>query len=118
MIRVNTYSDLEEVLGPGGAVSRSLRSFEARPQQVEMACAVQKALLDGRRLAVEAGTGVGKSFAYLIPAVDIVSRGAGKVIVSTFTITLQEQLINKDVPFLLDCIPQHFNAVLAKGREA
>ena len=116
MIRVNTFSDLKEVLTPGGAVSRSLAGFEVRPQQVEMACAVQKALLDGRRLAVEAGTGVGKSFAYLIPAVDIVSRGAGKVIVSTFTITLQEQLISKDIPFLLGCMPQQFNAVLAKGR--
>jgi ATP-dependent DNA helicase DinG len=93
-----------------------MSGFEARPQQVEMACAVQKALLDGRRLSVEAGTGVGKSFAYLIPAVDIVSRGAGRAIVSTFTITLQEQLIGKDVPFLLDCMPQQFNAVLAKGR--
>jgi ATP-dependent DNA helicase DinG len=116
MIRANTFSDLKEFLAPGGTVSQSLRGFEARPQQVEMARAVQKALLDGRRLAVEAGTGVGKSFAYLIPAVDIVSRGAGKVLVSTFTITLQEQLINKDIPFLLDCMPQRFNAVLAKGR--
>ncbi len=116
MIRANTFSDLKEILAPGGTVSQSLAGFEARPQQVEMACAVQKALLDGRRLAVEAGTGVGKSFAYLIPAVDLVCRGAGKVLVSTFTITLQEQLINKDIPFLLDCMPQHFNAVLAKGR--
>ncbi|MHC4357085.1 MAG: ATP-dependent DNA helicase, partial [Planctomycetota bacterium] len=116
MIRANTFTDLKEVLAPGGTVSQSMSGFEARPQQVEMACAVQKALLDGRRLSVEAGTGVGKSFAYLIPAVDIVSRGAGRAIVSTFTITLQEQLIGKDVPFLLDCMPQQFNAVLAKGR--
>ncbi|UCE50151.1 MAG: DEAD/DEAH box helicase [Phycisphaerales bacterium] len=116
MIRVNTFGDLKEILAPGGSVSRSLAGFEARPQQVEMACAVQRSLLDRRHLAVEAGTGVGKSFAYLIPAVDIVSRGGGKVIVSTFTITLQEQLINKDIPFLQSCMPQRFNAVLAKGR--
>ncbi|UCF17864.1 MAG: DEAD/DEAH box helicase [Phycisphaerales bacterium] len=116
MIRVNTFGDLKEILAPGGSVSRSLTGFEARPQQVEMACAVQRSLLDRRHLAVEAGTGVGKSFAYLIPAVDIVSRGGGKVIVSTFTITLQEQLINKDIPFLKSCMPQRFNAVLAKGR--
>ena len=116
MIRANTFSDLREVLAPGGTVSQSLTGFEARPQQVEMACAVQKAILDGRRLAVEAGTGVGKSFAYLIPAVDLVGRGTGKTLISTFTITLQEQLINKDIPFLLDCMPQQFNAVLAKGR--
>ncbi len=116
MIRVNTFSDLKEILAPGGAVSRSLVGFEARTEQVEMACEVQKSLLDGRRLAVEAGTGVGKSFAYLIPAIDIVSCGGRKVIVSTFTITLQEQLINKDIPFLQRCMPQQFNAVLAKGR--
>ncbi|MHC4115866.1 MAG: ATP-dependent DNA helicase [Planctomycetota bacterium] len=116
MIRANTFTDLREVLAPGGTISRSLSGFEARPQQVEMARAVQKAVLDGRRLAVEAGTGVGKSFAYLIPAVDLVSRGAGKALISTFTITLQEQLINKDIPFLTDCMPQNFNAVLAKGR--
>jgi len=116
MIRVNTFSDLKEILAPGGAISQSMSGFEARPQQVEMASAVQKSLLDGRRLAVEAGTGVGKSFAYLIPAVDIVGRGGGKVIVSTFTITLQEQLINKDIPFLRGCMTQSFNAVLAKGR--
>jgi ATP-dependent DNA helicase DinG len=109
-------TDLREILAPGGAVSRSLAGFEARSEQMEMVCAVQKSLLDGRRLAVEAGTGVGKSFAYLIPAIDIVSRGGGKVLVSTFTITLQEQLINKDIPFLQRCIPQQFNAVLAKGR--
>jgi len=116
MIRINAYTDMKEFLAPGGAVSRAMSGFEARPEQVQMACAVQKSLLDGRRLAVEAGTGVGKSFAYLIPAVDIVSRGGGKVIVSTFTITLQEQLINKDIPFLQACMPQQFNAVLAKGR--
>jgi ATP-dependent DNA helicase DinG len=97
-------------------VSKSLAGFEARPQQVEMACAAQRVLVDGRHLAVEAGTGVGKSFAYLIPAVDMVCRGPSKALISTFTITLQEQLINKDIPFLHKCMPQHFNAVLAKGR--
>jgi ATP-dependent DNA helicase DinG len=116
MAKANTCSDIGEVLAPGGAVSKSLAGFEVRPQQVEMACAVQKALVDGRHLAVEAGTGVGKSFAYLIPTVDMVCRGAGKALISTFTITLQEQLINKDIPFLSDCMPQAFTPVLAKGR--
>jgi len=81
-----------------------------------MACAVQRALMAGRRLAVEAGTGVGKSFAYLVPAVDLACREAGKVLISTFTITLQEQLVNKDIPLLHECMPQPFTAVLAKGR--
>jgi ATP-dependent DNA helicase DinG len=116
MAEAKAISDVRNFLGPGGAVSRSLAGFEVRPEQVEMARAVQRALLEGRRLAVEAGTGVGKSLAYLVPAVDLVCRGAGKVLISTFTITLQEQLVNKDIPLLLECMPQQFAAVLAKGR--
>ncbi|MHC4865458.1 MAG: ATP-dependent DNA helicase [Planctomycetota bacterium] len=107
---------MSKVLGPGGSISRSLRGFEVRPQQVQMAGAVQQALVTGRHLAVEAGTGVGKSFAYLAPVIDLVRRHAGKALVSTFTITLQEQLISKDIPFLADCMPPTFTAVLAKGR--
>jgi ATP-dependent DNA helicase DinG len=116
MAEAETYSDIKKILGPGGPVSRSLAGFEVRPQQVEMARAVRRVLLEGRRLAVEAGTGVGKSFAYLVPVVDLVCRGAGKALISTFTITLQEQLIHKDIPLLLECMPQKFTAVLAKGR--
>jgi len=97
-------------------ISRSFAGFEERPQQVQMARAVEKAFADGRHLAVEAGTGVGKSFAYLIPAIDLVCQKSGKVLVSTFTITLQEQLTGKDIPFLVNCLPDKFTAVLAKGR--
>ncbi|OHB74478.1 MAG: hypothetical protein A2Z25_22815 [Planctomycetes bacterium RBG_16_55_9] len=107
---------MKELLSPGGPVSRTLPGFEVRPEQVRMACAVQQALINGRHLAVEAGTGVGKSFAYLIPAADLVLRGTGKAVISTFTITLQEQLIHKDIPLLLKCLPQEVTAVLAKGR--
>jgi len=116
MIRANTSIDMQEFLGAGGAVSQAFDGFEVRPQQVEMACAVQQALAGDRHLVVEAGTGVGKSFAYLIPAIDLARRGGAKVLISTFTITLQEQLIGKDIPFLADCMPQPFTAVLAKGR--
>jgi ATP-dependent DNA helicase DinG len=87
-----------------------------RPEQVEMAGAIQRAILDCRHLAVEAGTGVGKSFAYLVPAIEYVGRTGNKALISTYTITLQEQLINKDIPFLVDCIDQTFVAALAKGR--
>lgn len=113
-----TYTGLviRKILAPDGEVSRSLANFEVRPEQIEMACAVQQAFLNGRHLAVEAGTGVGKSFAYLIPAVDLAANGMGKILVSTFTITLQEQLVNKDIPFLNKCMPQEYKAVLAKGR--
>ena len=110
------FLDVEEVLGSGGLVARAFVDFEYRPEQIKMAGAVQEALADGQRLIVEAGTGVGKSFAYLIPAIEAACRDTGKVLISTFTITLQEQLINKDIPFLSDCLPSRFIAVLAKGR--
>jgi ATP-dependent DNA helicase DinG len=116
MNKTYTGLDIRKVFAPDGKVSRSLANFEVRPEQIEMACAVQRTFLSGRHLAVEAGTGVGKSFAYLVPAVDLASKGMGRVLVSTFTITLQEQLVNKDIPFLNRCLPRKFNAVLAKGR--
>ncbi len=116
MIKINRSTEAAEVFSEEGLIGKSLPGFELRPQQVKMALAVQKALLGGRKLAVEAGTGVGKSFAYLVPAIDIVTRTGRKLLVSTFTITLQEQLINKDLPFLADCLNARFTAVLAKGR--
>jgi ATP-dependent DNA helicase DinG len=116
MNKTYTALDIVKFLSEYGYVSQSLANFEVRPEQIEMAGAVQQAFLKGRHLAVEAGTGVGKSFAYLIPAVDFATNGMGRILVSTFTITLQEQLINKDIPFLNSCMPQEFTAVLAKGR--
>jgi ATP-dependent DNA helicase DinG len=116
MIRPDKSLYVQDILAKDGLVAQSLSGFEERDQQVQMACAVQRALSGGQHLVVEAGTGVGKSFAYLIPAIDLVCQRLGKVLVSTFTITLQEQLINKDIPFLTGCIPQGFTAVLAKGR--
>ena len=116
MIKANISLDIRQVLAPGGIISQSFPGFESRPQQAQMACHIQKAFVNCRHLVAEAGTGVGKSFAYLIPAIDVLARKKGKVLVSTFTITLQEQLINKDIPFLAEFLPAPFNAVLAKGR--
>ena len=116
MIRANTSLDMQEVLGCEGVICKFFSEFESRPEQVKMACSVQEAIVGGHHLVVEAGTGVGKSFAYLIPAIEAVSCKAGKVLVSTYTITLQEQLINKDLPCLAECMSQRFTAVLAKGR--
>ncbi len=82
-----------------------------------MADAVAEAIADRRHLMVEAGTGVGKCFAYLVPA--ILAATANKecrVVISTHTISLQEQLVHKDIPFLQGVMPQPFNAVLVKGR--
>jgi len=90
--------------------------FEARPQQIQMALAIRRAFADRRHLAVEAGTGVGKSFAYLVPVIQRLHETGQKAVVSTFTITLQEQLSNKDIPFLHGCLPHSFEAVIAKGR--
>ncbi len=99
----------------GGPVARRLAQFEMRPQQVEMAAAVERAFTRGEHLIVEAGTGVGKSFAYLAPAIAQAVAGK-KVVISTHTISLQEQLMEKDIPFLRAVSGQEFSAVLCKGR--
>jgi ATP-dependent DNA helicase DinG len=108
--------DINKILGEGGLVGQSYGGFEVRPQQLKMAQAVQDAFEGRYHLAVEAGTGVGKSYAYLVSAIDQVRQKKGKVLISTYTITLQEQLINKDIPFLAEIMPGQFRACLAKGR--
>jgi ATP-dependent DNA helicase DinG len=107
----------ESILGPDGAIARQLPNYEARPEQLHMATAVAEALAEARHLMVEAGTGVGKSFAYLVPAIQAACASKeGRVVVSTHTISLQEQLIRKDIPFLQSVMPQKFSALLVKGR--
>jgi Rad3-related DNA helicase/REP element-mobilizing transposase RayT len=110
-------STLENILGPDGAIARRLgEKYEHRPQQLEMAAAVERAFADKHHLLVEAGTGVGKSFAYLLPAIDFAVRNKKRVVISTHTISLQEQLIDKDIPLLRSVYPDEFTAVLVKGR--
>jgi len=110
-------SSITSMLAPDGAIARRLgEGFEARPQQVEMAEAVSSALGRRGRLLVEAGTGVGKSFAYLLPAIARVVEHRERVVVATNTIALQEQLLEKDVPLLRAALPEEFSAVLVKGR--
>ena len=89
---------IDDVFGPGGALARVLPGWEPRAPQVRMAEAVAKALLEEDSLVVEAGTGVGKSLAYLLPAALWAVRNARRVLVSTHTRALQEQLINGDLP--------------------
>src|SRR6185312_8806292 len=108
---------MEDFLGPAGAVARRLgERYEVRPQQVQMAATVEAALRERHHLLVEAGTGVGKSFAYLLPAIDFAVRNKKRVVISTHTISLQEQLIEKDIPLLQAVYPDEFTAVLVKGR--
>ncbi len=108
--------DPTPILGPDGAIARRLPRYEARPEQIQMAEAVAEAIEGERHLMVEAGTGVGKSFAYLVPAILAAAEKGKKVVVSTHTISLQEQLLQKDLPFLRAVMPQEFTAVLVKGR--
>ena len=99
-----------------GLLSKA-KNFEFRPEQQEMAVAVAQALEDERHLVVEAGTGVGKSLAYLAPAVLFALEQHKKAIVSTHTINLQEQLLHKDIPILKKILPVEFEAALLKGRQ-
>lgn len=115
--------DSQEILGQDGLIAKRLPNYEERRQQLEMADAVAEAIRAKKHLIVEAGTGVGKSFGYLVPAIlslqeNQESKDGGKrrIVVSTHTISLQEQLIQKDVPLLNSIIPLEFSAVLAKGR--
>ena len=138
-----------DILGSNGRIASRLQArYEERREQLQMAEAVAQAIRSGRHLVVEAGTGVGKSFAYLVPAILAAVGEAGsqpvgggkarqkasthadaestvrdeekptgpRIVVSTHTITLQEQLIQKDLPLLQSVIPQEFSAVLVKGR--
>jgi ATP-dependent DNA helicase DinG len=109
---------IASILGPDGVIARRLGNYEPRPQQLEMADAVAAAITEHRHLMVEAGTGVGKSFAYLVPAILAAAAGEKnfRVVISTHTISLQEQLVRKDIPFLQSVLPQQFSAVLVKGR--
>jgi ATP-dependent DNA helicase DinG len=106
---------VEEIFAPGGLLSRS-PNFEYRPQQQEMAIAVAKALLGQEHLLVEAGTGVGKSLAYLIPSVLYAVAFSKKAVISTHTINLQEQLTQKDLPMLQKILPVEFKFCMLKGR--
>lgn len=107
---------VEYLLSPEGPIARRLPGFEPRPQQLRMAEAIDAAFARHGRLLVEAGTGVGKSFGYLLPAIRHIVERREKVVICTATISLQEQLIEKDIPLLRGCSPDEFSAVLVKGR--
>jgi ATP-dependent DNA helicase DinG len=131
----------EEFLAPGGRLAARLAGWESRPQQIEMANLVAEAIATRRHAIVEAGTGVGKSLAYLVPAVLAATadqeeasppgpeadwddeaaavptaRRPRRVVISTHTIALQEQLVGKDIPLVAAVMPREFSAVLVKGR--
>ena len=104
--------ELRDVLGPDGLLARTLEGFSERPQQLEMAEAVADALEHGEALIAEAGTGTGKTFAYLVPAM----LSGQKVVISTGTRNLQDQLFLRDLPRLLDAMASPVQVALLKGR--
>jgi ATP-dependent DNA helicase DinG len=114
---------VQEILGEQGRIAARLANYEHRTEQIEMANAVERAIAEKQHLIVEAGTGVGKSFGYLVPAIlSLAQRQSShegskqRIVISTNTISLQEQLVNKDIPLLNSVIPLEFSSVLAKGR--
>ena len=108
-------AQVAELFSPTGILSRA-SNFEYRPEQQEMAVAVARSLVERKHLITEAGTGVGKSLAYLIPAILFAVARSKKAIVSTHTINLQEQLIQKDLPMLGQILPVKFSFTMLKGR--
>ncbi len=107
MVALNV-DEVAQVLSPGGAFSQMLPSFEARTQQVEMMRKVTQAFNDGDKFLIEAGTGTGKSLAYLIPSMLWARQNGERVVISTNTINLQEQLADKDVPMVIEALKGKF----------
>ena len=110
------YQQIQDLLGPDGVIAARLPDYEDRPEQLRMAFAVAEAFNEGQLAIVEAGTGTGKSLAYLVPALLFARDNHARVVISTRTINLQEQLIRKDIPLLRRATGIDFHAVLVKGR--
>ncbi len=108
--------ELAQTLAPGGPISFAHPAYEDRPMQRELAVAVARAYNDGGVAVLEAGTGTGKSVAYLIPAIKWALQNRERTVVSTNTINLQEQLVHKDLPFLRQALGEQFRFALVKGR--
>ncbi|MFN0059589.1 MAG: helicase C-terminal domain-containing protein [Planctomycetota bacterium] len=109
-------AEISAIFAPGGLLATQVPNFEFRAGQRDMALAVTRAFNDRRVAATEAGTGVGKSFAYLVPAILWAVRNRQRIVVSTATIALSEQLVQKDLPLLARVLPVEFRFALQKGR--
>ena len=109
-------ADIRHLFSSSGPFAARFPGYETREGQIEMALAVAQAFSDGGHLVVEAGTGTGKSLAYLAPAFLWARRNSTRIVVSTNTINLQEQMIHKDIPAISDALGEEVRAVLVKGR--
>src|SRR6188474_3525295 len=107
---------MEKIFGESGLISRYHEGYEHREGQLKMADAVLRAFENKRHLVVEAGTGTGKTLAYLVPAIAAAVGKNRRVVISTGTKNLQEQLMEKDIPFLQRVMPKKFTAAYMKGR--
>lgn len=112
---MNESAYIGEVFGDGGYLAKANPGYEPRPQQVRLAQEVERAFSDARHLLAEGPCGVGKSFAYLVPAVHHATQRRKKVVIATANIALQEQLVAKDLPFLQRILPWKFTFALMKG---
>lgn len=108
--------DIENYFSKDGILAKEIKGFEYRQEQEEMAQYIQEAINEDRKIIVEAGTGTGKTLAYLIPAIKWAVTNKKKVIIATNTINLQEQLLLKDIPLAKSIIKEEFSYVLVKGR--
>ncbi len=115
MTNIFPSMSLEDIFNENGLVAQNLSSFEFRSQQLGMAKAVERTIESRRHLLAEAGTGVGKSLAYLVPFIMWAKESDRKVVISTYTKTLQEQLVNKDLPFLKSILGIDFKFALCLG---
>ncbi|HLM02115.1 MAG TPA: DEAD/DEAH box helicase, partial [Pyrinomonadaceae bacterium] len=107
---------MEEIFGKNGLIAKYHREYEFRPGQIKMATAVLRAFEEKKHLIVEAGTGTGKTLAYLVPAIAAALGQNKRIVISTGTKNLQEQLMEKDIPFLQKIMPKKFTAAYMKGR--
>ncbi len=107
---------MKKLFKENGQIARQFENYEIRPQQIEMSEAIETSLTARRHLIVEAGTGIGKTFAYLVPAIQSALHNKRPVVISTHTINLQEQILNKDIPLLKNALEVDFTAALGKGR--
>ncbi|MDO8602651.1 MAG: helicase C-terminal domain-containing protein [Candidatus Omnitrophota bacterium] len=107
---------MKKIFDENGPIANAMPGYEVRHEQIEMAEAIESAISHSEQLIVEAGTGIGKSFAYLVPLAEYAIKNNSLGIISTNTISLQEQIINKDIPFLEKALGKDFKAVLVKGR--
>ena len=108
--------DIENYFAKDGILAKEIKGFEYRQEQEEMAHYIQDAINEDRKIIIEAGTGTGKTLAYLIPAIKWAVTNKKKVIIATNTINLQEQLLLKDIPLAKSIIKDEFSYVLVKGR--